>query len=154
MASDARSPDRLPSPPAARPVLLSPPTGRAGCWSRLLKALHRARHCFEAPADCAPLVWLDPHHAPSTDIERRIYERLADGPLPLPDLIEQLAEAEVRDCHARGEWRLDVGAAALPALRGQVWQQLIQLDGRQIALETPTPIRDAALDSWQLRLCA
>jgi hypothetical protein len=101
-----------------------------------------------------PLVWLDPYHQPLSPLERRLYALLAGGPLPLPETVERLAEAEVYACRRQGVWSLDIGAQALPALRADVYQALADLDGHQIAIETPPPLRAAAFASWQLQLCA
>jgi hypothetical protein len=101
-----------------------------------------------------PLVWLDPYHQPLSPLERRLYALLAGGPLPLPETVERLAEAEVYAGRRDGVWSLDVGAQALPALRADVYQALADLDGHQIAIETPPPLRAAAFASWQLQLCA
>ncbi len=102
----------------------------------------------------APLIWLDPYHQPQSLLERQLYALLAAGPLPLPEAVERLAEAEVFAGRQAGCWSLEVGAQALPALRAQVRQALTDLDGCQIAIETPPPLRAAALASWQLQLCA
>ncbi|GEM_PF-5381240 len=106
------------------------------------------------PVAVEPLVWLDPYHQPCSPLELRVYAALADGPLPLSEIIERLAEAEVRAGHASGAWSLSAGAEALPALRDEAYRSLEQLDGRQIAMETPLPIRSIAFNSWQLQLCA
>ncbi|HEY8742771.1 MAG TPA: hypothetical protein VIU62_06715, partial [Chloroflexota bacterium] len=53
-----------------------------------------------------------------------------------------------------GDWSLEVGAQALPVLRAEAQQALAGLDGSQIAIETPPPLRAAAFASWQLQLCA
>jgi hypothetical protein len=79
---------------------------------------------------------------------------LAGGPLPLPEAVERLAEAEVFSGQSAGLWSLEVGAQALPALRAEAYQALADLNGRQIAIETPPPVRAAAFASWQLQLCA
>lgn len=101
-----------------------------------------------------PLVWLDPYHSPSTPLDHRLVSLLGGGPLPLADLVEHLAEAEVYADHWNGIWSLEVGAQALPVLRAEVRQRLVALDGAQIAIETPPSLRAAAFASWQLLLCA
>ena len=101
-----------------------------------------------------PLIWLDPYHQPHSSLEKQLYALLAAGPLPLPDAVERLAEAEVYAGRRAGCWSLEVGAQALPALRSQVRQALTDLDGGQIAIETPPPVRAAAFASWQLQLSA
>lgn len=101
-----------------------------------------------------PLIWLDPYHQPHSLLEKQLYALLAAGPLPLPDAVERLAEAEVYAGRREGCWSLEVGAQALPALRSQVRQALTDLDGGQIAIETAPLVRAAAFASWQLQLSA
>lgn len=101
-----------------------------------------------------PLVWLDPYHQPGSLLEQQIYTLLAAGPKPLPEVVERLAEAEVYQGRRQGVWSLEIGAQALPALRSDVRRMLAALDGSQIAIETPPPLRAAAFASWQLQLCA
>ncbi|MGI8914482.1 MAG: hypothetical protein ACR2JY_11995 [Chloroflexota bacterium] len=101
-----------------------------------------------------PLIWLDPYHQPLSLLEQRLYALLAGGPLPLQETVERLAEAEVYAGCREGVWSLEVGAQALPVLRADVRQALVALDGCQIAIETPPPLRAAAFASWQLQLCA
>jgi hypothetical protein len=101
-----------------------------------------------------PLIWLDPYHQPQSPLEQQLYALLAAGPLPLPEAVERLAEAEVYAGRQAGCWSLEIGAQALPVLRSQLRQALADLDGRQIAIETPPPLRAAAFASWQLQLSA
>ena len=101
-----------------------------------------------------PLVWLDPYHQPLSALEQRLYALLAGGPLPLQEAVERLAESEVHQGRRAGDWSLEVGAQALPVLRAEAQQALAGLDGSQIAIETPPPLRAAAFASWQLQLCA
>ena len=91
---------------------------------------------------------------PLSALEQRLYALLAGGPLPLPETVERLAEGAVYQGRRSGDWSLEVGAQALPVLRAEVRQALASLDGSQIAIETPPPLRAAAAASWQLQLCA
>jgi len=111
---------------------------------------HDARGTLSAE----PLIWLDPYHQPQSPLEQQLYLLLAAGPMSLPEAVERLAEAEVFAGRQAGCWSLEVGAQALPALRADVHQALAALDGCQIAIETPPPLRAAAFASWQLQLCA
>lgn len=106
------------------------------------------------PLSAEPLIWLDPYHQPQSPLEQQLYALLAAGPRSLTDTVERLAEAEVYAGRQAGCWSLEVGAQALPVLRSQVRQALTALDGCQIAIETPPPVRAAAFASWQLQLCA
>ncbi|HEV7216775.1 MAG TPA: hypothetical protein VGP33_16835 [Chloroflexota bacterium] len=101
-----------------------------------------------------PLIWLNPYHQPQSPLEQQLYSLLAAGPLPLPEAVERLAEAEVYAGRQAGSWSLEVGAQALPVLRSQLRQALADIDGHQIAIETAPPLRAAAFVSWQLQLCA
>lgn len=114
------------------------------------------REAWGAPADDAddPLVWLDPFHSPRNAFEERVYRTLAAGPRRRSEVVELLAEWEVRAEHAVGGWSLVAGAEALPALRPRIQADLARLDGGQVAVETPSPVRRVAQQHWALSLCA
>lgn len=100
------------------------------------------------------LVWLNPYRSPVTPLERRVYGMLANGPVRLAGVVELLAEDSVYEQHRAGVWPLEIGAEALPVLRLEAHLALMSLDGNQIAIETPPPVRAIAYASWQLQLCA
>jgi hypothetical protein len=109
---------------------------------------------FSAGTMAEPVVWLDPYHAPASAIEVRLYKELAPGPKPLGDVIMALLEEAVACDITAGFSSPEAGGGALPALRSDLTKQLWQLDGGQIAIETPAIVRRRAINSWQLGLCA
>lgn len=89
------------------------------------------------------LVWLDPFYAPGSPFEERVADALGRGPVALPALVERLSVDAAVDAARDGVWPLDVGAEALPALRGEVTQRLRALDGGEISITRPRPTPDS-----------
>jgi hypothetical protein len=81
-----------------------------------------------------PPVHAEPVHD-ENEGERYLYAALADGPMPLAALIDQVAEQLQRDENARGGWISDIGIWGPATYRSQVADLIRSLDGSTLIVE-------------------
>lgn len=93
------------------------------------------------------MVRLIPGYQPRTEVEQHVYAALADGPLPLPTLIERVAEQIIRAEVRIGGWMIDAGVWGPFVFRSQVAKlvetlngsMLVAVPGKEILGDIPKP---------------
>lgn len=106
-------------------------------WS---KRAYATRLGFLGPGDAARrgvVVRLLPGHQPRSKIERHLRAVLANGPMPLDTLIDEVAEWLLLLDLRGGGWAADIGMLGPTMYRSEASATISSLNGLMVEIETP-----------------
>lgn len=112
--------------------LLSSVCGR---WPKRPKTMQPASRASADPRYGIPVVSLLPGYQPHGQIQRHLYAALANGPLPLDILVDQVAERLLHRELRRGGWAVDIGVLGSDAYKPEIVNMVRALNGLTLRIE-------------------